>query len=185
MGEWMSAPPADLTRGSSTDSPSPGSSCASCAALSSRDRAFLADLIPDAATRGEKLIRVMAAVGHPICITSGRRTAAQQAELFAQGRTKPGAIVTNADGIKTPSNHQSGRAFDVAFLQDGKPSWAESHPWLLLGTVGEALGLSWGGRWTAPNRPDRPHFQWKPPAPATMRSLLGMPTTPTQERETC
>lgn len=127
----------------------------------------------------------MAVIGHPIMITSGRRTAAEQADLFAQGRTKPGPIVTNADGIKTPSNHQSGRAFDVAFLQDGKPSWDDALPWLLLGTVGESLGLSWGGRWTAPNRPDRPHFQWKPPAPATMRSLLGMPTTPPQEFETC
>lgn len=127
----------------------------------------------------------MAVIGHPICVTSGIRTAAEQAALYAQGRTTPGKIVTDADGIRTLSNHQRGTAFDVAFLQDGKPSWAEHHPWLLLGTVGEALGLSWGGRWTAPNRPDRPHFQWKPAPAPTLRSLLGMPTTPPQAFETC
>lgn len=159
--------------------------CACAAALSSRDRRLLSGLSSEVATRGERLVQVMALLGHPICITSGNRTAAEQAALFAQGRSKPGRIVTDADGINTLSNHQRGRAFDVAFLEDGAPSWAEQHPWGLLGTVGEALGLSWGGRWTDPNRPDRPHFQWKPEAPPTMRSLLGLPTTPPQEFETC
>lgn len=176
-------PPA-APSGSSTTSPSLASSCACAAAVSSRDRAFLEKLSPEAASRGERLLQAMALLGHPIRITSGTRTAAEQAALYAQGRTTAGTIVTNADGIKTLSNHQRGRAFDVAFLEDGAPSWAEHHPWPLLGTVGEALGLSWGGRWTAPNRPDRPHFQYIPPPPPTLRSLFGTVEKP-QELETC
>lgn len=39
-------------------------------------------------------------------IVEGVRTPQRQAELYAQGRTKPGLKVTNADGIKKKSNHQ-------------------------------------------------------------------------------
>ena len=39
-------------------------------------------------------------------ITEGVRTSQRQQELYAQGRTKPGNIVTNRDGIKNKSEHQ-------------------------------------------------------------------------------
>lgn len=39
-------------------------------------------------------------------ITGGGRTTGEQQKLFAQGRTKNGVVVTNADGIKNKSNHQ-------------------------------------------------------------------------------
>lgn len=109
-----------------------------------------------------KLINQMADAGTPIMVTSGVRTLAEQRRLYAQGRTMPGAIVTNADGIKNRSNHQVhadgwGHAVDVAFLDEhGKPSWAETHPWTAMGEAAEALGLKWGGRWP---HPDRPHLE--------------------------
>lgn len=31
--------------------------------------------------------------------------------------------------------------------------------WILLGTIGEGLGMEWGGRW--PTLQDRPHYQLK------------------------
>ena len=40
-------------------------------------------------------------------ITDGGRTVAQQKALYAKGRTVPGSIVTNADGVKNKSNHQA------------------------------------------------------------------------------
>ena len=43
-------------------------------------------------------------------VTSGFRTVEKQQSLYAQGRTKPGKIVTNADGVISKSNHQSGCA---------------------------------------------------------------------------
>ncbi len=39
-------------------------------------------------------------------IVEGVRTTQRQQSLYAQGRTKPGIKVTNADGIKNKSNHQ-------------------------------------------------------------------------------
>ena len=40
------------------------------------------------------------------------RSVAEQDALYAQGRTKPGAIVTNAPGSSYSSQHQWGIAFD-------------------------------------------------------------------------
>ena len=40
------------------------------------------------------------------------RSVEEQDELYAQGRTKPGAIVTNAPGSSYSSQHQWGIAFD-------------------------------------------------------------------------
>jgi hypothetical protein len=39
-------------------------------------------------------------------VTGGVRTAAGQKALYAQGRTAPGSIVTNADGVKNKSSRQ-------------------------------------------------------------------------------
>lgn len=39
-------------------------------------------------------------------ITEGVRTVSRQQQLYAQGRTTKGIIVTKADGIKNKSNHQ-------------------------------------------------------------------------------
>lgn len=56
------------------------------------------------------LVKVMEAaiVNSPVDFTiiQGVRTTAQQQALYAQGRTKPGAKVTNADGVRNKSNHQ-------------------------------------------------------------------------------
>lgn len=58
-----------------------------------------------------------------ILITQGMRTIAQQNELYAQGRTKKGDIVTNARG--GDSFHNYGLAIDFALLlPDGRNvSW--------------------------------------------------------------
>ena len=51
-------------------------------------------------------------------ITEGLRTTKEQQQLYAQGRTAPGNIVTNVDGVKKKSNHQAkedgyGHAIDL------------------------------------------------------------------------
>ena len=109
-----------------------------------------------------QLSAALAELGHPIIVTDGLRTADQQAQLYAQGRTLPGRIVTHADGILRRSNHQAkadgfGHAIDCAFLVENRPSWAERHPWQLYGEAAKALGLVWGGSW--PRFPDRPHIE--------------------------
>lgn len=108
----------------------------------------------------EKIGRVLDAMqraGFPMKITDGFRTVAQQAVLWAKGRTLPGPIVTQCDGLHKRSNHQSGRAVDCAFV--GPAPYAESHPWTRYGAECRAVGLRWGGDWA---RPDRPHCELPP-----------------------
>ena len=117
---------------------------------------------PELIVRLTKLLAAMEALGFPMVVTDGFRTLERQQELYAQGRTKPGNIVTNADGIRVKSNHQAkedgfGHAVDCAFLVLGKPNWSDSLPWTLYGAIAVHLGLEWGGNWQSIK--DRPHIQ--------------------------
>lgn len=105
----------------------------------------------------------MTALGHPMRICQGKRTTEEQQALYAQGRTTPGHIVTNCDGILKLSNHQSGRALDACF--EGKDPFLEKSPrgeavaiWAAYGACGEAMGLVWGGRFQLV---DKPHLELK------------------------
>lgn len=98
--------------------------------------------------------------GWDILITQTYRSAAEQAALYAMGRTAAGKIVTYAP--PGYSWHEFGRAFDIGFLNERKRlvyAAPSSHPdlWDVMGMVGETLDLEWGGRW---KHPDRPHFQY-------------------------
>lgn len=128
----------------------------------------LAGVHPTLVERITRIMTAMELLGHPMLVTDGVRTAARQAELYAQGRTKPGKIVTYADGVHKKSNHQArvdgyGHAVDCCFLVDidgdgpDDPSWSEKHPWELYGAMARALGLTWGGDWQSFK--DRPHVE--------------------------
>lgn len=109
----------------------------------------------------ERLIELCKQEGIIIRLTSGRRTIQQQNMLYAQGRTMPGRIVTNAKGGASP--HNFGLAFDVVPIKDGKPDWnAPLAVWDRIGELGKSLGLTWGGDFKTLK--DRPHFElpiWK------------------------
>jgi peptidoglycan L-alanyl-D-glutamate endopeptidase CwlK len=130
--------------------------------MTPRDTARLVGVHPSLVERVARVLDAMAALGHPMLVVDGRRTADQQASLYAKGRTKPGAIVTHADGVRMRSNHQAhtdgfGYAVDLAFLVDGRASWDIAQPWQAFGACAEALGLTWGGRWT--RLADLPHVE--------------------------
>ncbi len=85
------------------------------------------------------------------------RTKAEQDALYAQGRSKPGRIVTNAPGSSYSSFHQWGTAFDI-YRNDGKGAYNESGNFFRkVGETGVSLGLEWGGNWKSII--DQPHFQ--------------------------
>lgn len=117
----------------------------------------------------EVILKVMEKGGLPMLVTDTLRTTEEQQALYAQGRTKPGQIVTYADGIKVKSNHQApegstlGRAVDMCFLINGKPAWPnDSKLWNIYGAVAKAHGLVWGGDWKDSKgkpRPDYPHIE--------------------------
>jgi peptidoglycan L-alanyl-D-glutamate endopeptidase CwlK len=130
------------------------------------------DLHPVVAEKARQLIELCKAEGIDLRVTSTLRTLAEQAELYAQGRTKPGQIVTQAKPGQ--SWHNWGLAFDVAPFYAGKPQWNSRH-WDRIGELGKKLGLSWGGTWL---RPDRPHFEYHPGltlAQAAQRHAQGQP----------
>ena len=96
-----------------------------------------------------------ALAGCPILITSTYRDHESQNELYAQGRTKPGNIVTKVKG--GDSFHQYRLAFDYVPLVDGKPIWGRDDLWQKTGAIGQACGLEWGGSWK--KFKDMPHMQ--------------------------
>lgn len=113
-------------------------------------------IVPEVWTKVLAILRRMDELGHPMIVTDGFRTEEQQKALYAKGRTAPGRIVTDADGVKNKSNHQSGKAVDCCFLVDNKPSWDERLPWSLYGRIAKEHGLKWGGDW---KKPDKPHIE--------------------------
>ena len=65
---------------------------------------------------------------------------------MAQGRTKPGKIVTNAKGGQSFHNWRC--AFDFVPVVNGKARWDDKAAYAKCGERGESLGLEWAGRWT-------------------------------------
>ena len=95
-------------------------------------------------------------LGFDLRVTSNYRSHEEQDELYAQGRTKPGNIVTNAKGGE--SFHNWGVAFDIVDRKKGYN--LTNGEWGLLAKIWEYLtdgqGV-WGGSWV--NFVDKPHFQ--------------------------
>jgi D-alanyl-D-alanine carboxypeptidase len=102
------------------------------------------------------MIADLAAQGTVVEVVQGLRTFAEQDELYAKGRTKPGAIVTQARGGE--SNHNFGLAVDLCPFTNDKPDWnAPMTVWAAIGTSAAAQGLEWGGQWK--KFLDKPHVQ--------------------------
>lgn len=123
--------------------------------MSPSDEAHLKKLRTPVANLGRQLL---AGSPVPLVIVQSFRSSAEQAKLYAKGRPggPPGPIVTNAK--PGTSYHEYGLAFDVAVLKDGKPTWPNDIAlWTSIGTMGEALGLKWGGRF--PGLKDYGHFE--------------------------
>lgn len=118
--------------------------------------------------------------GITVLLTCTYRSNEEQAKLFAQGRTAPGRIVTNAKPGKSkhnatlPDGTPAAEAFDVVPLRNGKPVWGTAgdgiddneaddakddlEVWQRVGEHGVAVGLKWYG---TPGSPftEFPHFQ--------------------------
>jgi peptidoglycan L-alanyl-D-glutamate endopeptidase CwlK len=105
-----------------------------------------------------------------IRIVQGLRTIEEQNELYAQGRTKPGSIVTNAKGGS--SYHNYGLAFDFVIMYDKDNngtfealSWDVNYDfdkdgfkdWQEVVSEFKALGYSWGGDFKSLT--DNPHIE--------------------------
>lgn len=138
------------------------------ARFSSRSLAALKGIHPDLI-----LVMTTAIKDTPVdfTITDGVRTTAQQLALYAKGRTKPGGIVTNADGVRNKSNHQIkadgyGHAVDLYPYVNGGLDFNDKANHLpaiaahILATA-KCLGIAvtWGGNFKSIL--DKPHFELK------------------------
>lgn len=111
-------------------------------------------------------------------LTCTYRSSEEQTQLYAQGRTKPGPIVTNAKpgesdhNITTASGVPAAEAFDGVPLRHGKPIWGltgdgiDENPldderddlevWERIRAHAEAVGLKSASRWK--KFKEWPHF---------------------------
>ena len=104
-----------------------------------------------------ELIQKCSAQGLQIKIGETLRTRSEQDTLYAQGRTTPGSIVTNAPGSSYSSYHQWGTAFDI-YRADGRGAYYDKDGFFTrVGAIGVSIGLEWGGNWKS--IVDKPHFQ--------------------------
>lgn len=102
------------------------------------------------------------------------RTVAEQDALYAQGRTTPGAIVTNARGSSYSSQHQWGIAFDF-YKNVAGHAYDDDAFFARVGALAKSLGLGWGGDWISPV--DRPHVylpHWGD-TPTPLKNQYGTP----------
>lgn len=101
--------------------------------------------------KGQQAIQ---STGWSFFITDGFRSFAEQTELYAQGRTKPGNRVTNAMAGESP--HNFGLAVDLAFQKDGKLSYAPEL-YARIYPIARSLGFELGADWM--DFTDKPHFE--------------------------
>ncbi|MFL6696326.1 MAG: M15 family metallopeptidase [Vitreoscilla sp.] len=105
------------------------------------------------------------AAGIDVILTCTWRSNQEQDTLYAQGRTAPGHVVTNARAGQSKHNptqdgHPCSQAFDMAPVVNGKIDWSPSNPaWARCGAIGKELGLEWAGDWKSFR--EFPHFQLK------------------------
>ncbi len=136
---------------------------AAIAAVDPRSEQVIATLLPEVQPMARALVQKAALGGIRIKIISGFRTYEEQDALYAQGRTAPGPVVTNARAGY--SNHNFGIAFDVGVFE-GNRYLGESPKYQAVGALGMDLGLEWGGNWKT--IVDQPHFQLRPTWAARM-----------------
>ena len=102
----------------------------------------------------------LATQGVSVEAISGLRSWQAQAALYAQGRSKPGPIVTNAK--PGSSWHNYGLAIDLGLFKAGK-YLDSSNPaqagklYAEIGKIAAKHGIEWGGTWV--KFKDTPHFQ--------------------------
>ena len=103
----------------------------------------IGELWPPFATLIKTLLANCKARGAMYRPTETYRSNERQRWLYAQGRTRPGKIVT---GIKENGMHRYRIAADFVRYIEDSVSWA-AHEYVVLGEEAEKLGLTWGGRW--------------------------------------
>lgn len=136
----------------------------------------IAELLPTAQTACKLLFQECYKAGiRNVFITETYRSQERQNYLYAQGRTRPGAIVT----WTLSSKHKSRLAWDIAV---GPPNILYDASILnKVGAIARKLNIIWGGDWAGSI--DRVHFEinstWKMPSGYKLEGNIVVPTSST------
>ena len=107
------------------------------------------------------LDEVQKATGRKWALSDGRRTISQQNALYAQGRTKPGKVVTNAKGGQ--SAHNFGLAADLWPMKGKDFDWTANQAlFKTMADIARSMGLTPGYYFKSIH--DAPHIEdpsWK------------------------
>lgn len=110
--------------------------------INSRD---INELLPVVRDKTLSFIKKCKDAGIDVLITSTYRDADSQNALYAQGRTAPGKVVTNAKAGQSWHNYRC--AFDFVPIVNGKAQWNDNKTFEKCGNIAESVGLEWAGRW--------------------------------------
>lgn len=113
-------------------------------------------LRPDVAANCLRWLELCKEAGLEVLVTQTVRDKEYQEYLYAQGRTRPGSIVTNG---RTPTFHADnvGCAFD--FCKNIKGHEYDDNAFFhKAAALAKGMGFSWGGDWKS--FVDKPHIQW-------------------------
>ena len=132
----------------------------------------LNSLHPYLRDRVKELIRTCQEKGIELAIVETYRTVAKQNEYKSMGKK----YTRSVGGL---SKHQYGLAIDVVPIIDSVAVWNNIAVWRKIGTIGEKLGLRWGGRWRHPFDPG--HFEWTGGLTGVQLSAGTYPKIPRQE----
>lgn len=113
------------------------------------------DLHPTVKRAAIELVRRMSEKGYSVGFSSTYRDIERQNAIYAQGRTKPGSIITKAKGGQSMHNYKL--AFDIYKNIKGQ-EWADSNFFKTAGQIWTEMGGQWGGNWTG--FVDTPHFEF-------------------------
>lgn len=126
----------------------------------------------------EKFLAECKAQGLKVLVTQTVRDNEYQAYLYAQGRTRPGSIVTNSSRT---TFHGAGLAFDICQNIKGQ-EYSDASFFKNCAIIAKHMGFSWGGDWS--KFPDRPHFQWDERGKYTFNRTKGPAQMPLYKEET-
>jgi len=129
--------------------------------MASRDKKDLNEILVDAYDKAcAEYLRLYPNLPQPF-ITCTYRSNDEQNALYAQGRTKKGSIVTNAQAGQSPHNYNRSAAFDIAFISVGKKlDWNKKYFRLFADIIVKIQPLVVCGI-DFKSIPDAPHFELK------------------------
>lgn len=129
----------------------------------------LEELVPEARWAAQCWLSDCFALGRPFTVSEVFRTTERQKALYAQGRTKPGPIVTERDGVTNLSEHQTRLAADIYpnCSKKDQNAW-----WIEIADIGRKYGVK--HPYTKGRFIDLPHFTFsdakQKPEPSAARA---------------